>query len=513
MPLDDDDNPTAAPAAQPQNDSGAGDEAEDEGLFDMRLFASMFNKKGVASQAVRKGQKDFESHGTRAQENALETSRQVIEEVLSYSRVHRDAWSKGWYFPDYWPETLQAAEAGDASGLARPEYLREFLAETGPMYAKERVVVVEDLKGPQAKSMGRVVRGLKAPRPAVGKLWLLPEEALFLVERGSLDLWWPYRELGDILPPPESKAAEEHVHDAGQTEDADGKADDEFKTGVPLSLQAAYALFIGMDGERGKITLPKYQVYSHLRRLGYYVQRAPPPAADPAPQPQPARRSLWQWLVSLLDRPAPAPPPCGPLVRPGVYRQYSLVYKQLELLARYQPSPAAQEPVAPADPYKVHWHVWKPSKHPSLRVTELPPPDIRIAVADARDDAVPSFEEVSALLDSAPYDPPDPKTMGGPGRLYQRLRHGYRNVLVAVVDRGLVNFMRLGQAAFGEERLYERFDNRGGFRGGKRGGGVDGAGAAQGGGGAAGDGRNAGSVVALREWTASTGYPDQRVQK
>ncbi|GJD01603.1 tRNA splicing endonuclease subunit [Colletotrichum higginsianum IMI 349063] len=475
MPLDDDDNPTAAPAVQLQNDSGAGDEAEDEGLFDMRLFASMFNKKGVSSQAVRKGQKDFESHGTRAQENALETSRQVIEEVLSYSRVHRDTWSKGWYFPDYWPETLQAVEDGDTSGLARPEYLQEFLAETGPIYAKERVAVVEEMKGPQAKSMGRVIRGLKAPRPAVGKLWLLPEEALFLVERGSLDLWWPFRELGEILPPPESKVAEGTVHDAEQTkadsgEEADEGSDDEFDAGVPLSLQAAYALFIGMDGERGKITLPKYQVYSHLRRLGYYVQRAPPDATNLVPQPQPAGKSLWQWLVSLLDRPAPTPPPYGPLVRPGVYRQYSLIYKQLELLVRYQPTAAPQEQVAPEGAYKVHWHVWKPSKHPNLRVTDLPPPDIRIAVADARDDPVPSFEEVSALLDSTPYDPPDLNTMGGPGRLYQRLRHGYRNVLIAVVDRGLVNFMRFGQAAFGEERLYERFDNRGGFRGGKRGG-------------------------------------------
>ncbi|KAK2000216.1 hypothetical protein LX36DRAFT_529127, partial [Colletotrichum falcatum] len=463
MPLDDDDNPMAAPAAQPQNDSSAGDEAEDEGLFDMRLFASMFNKKGVASQAVRRGQKDFESHGTRAQEDALETSRRVIEDVLAYSRVHRDAWSKGWYFPDYWPGALRAIEEdGDASGLARPEYLREFLAETASMYARERVVVVEDLKGTQARSMGRVVRGFKAPRPAVGKLWLLPEEALFLVERGSLDLWWPFRELKDVLPPPpppppEDRAAGEHVHDAEQAKAGPEEgSDDEFETGVPLSLQAAYALLVGVDGERGKITLPKYQVYSHLRRLGYYVQRAPPDAADASPRPRPAKTSLWQWLVSLLDRRAPpAPPAYGPLVMPGVYRQYTLVYKQLELLARYRPSPAAQEPAAPRDPYKVHWHVWKPSKHPNLRVTDLPPPDIRIAVADARGDAVPSLEEVAALLDSTPYDPPDPKTTGGPGRLYQRLRHGHRNVLIAVVDRGLVNFMRFGQAAFGDELLYE----------------------------------------------------------
>ncbi|OLN92159.1 putative tRNA-splicing endonuclease subunit tsp-5 [Colletotrichum chlorophyti] len=457
MPLDDDDNPNAIPAAaQLNNESGAGDEAEDEGLFDMRLFASMFNKKGVASQAVRKGQKDFESHGTRAQENALETSRQVIEEVLSYTRVHRDAWSKGWYFPDYWLETLGAIEGGDTSGLAKPEYLAEFMTETRPLFAMERVVVVEELKGPQAKSLGRVVRGLKTPRPAVGKLWLLPEEALFLVERGSLELWWPFRELREILPPPESKAAEQFVHDAEKTDaPKDTDSDDGFDAGVPLSLQAAYSLFIGVDGERGKISLPKYQVYSHLKRLGYYVQRAPLDPVDQTPPPQPPRKSLWQWLVSLLDRPAPTPPPYGPLVRPGVYRRYSTVYKHLELLARYEPL-AAPADMEPNDPFKVHWHVWKPSKHPNLRVTDLPPPDIRIAVADARDTAVPSLEEISALLDTSPFDAPDPVAMGGPGKMYQRLRHGYRNVLVAVVDRGLVNFMRFGQAAFGEERLYER---------------------------------------------------------
>ncbi|KAJ0302223.1 hypothetical protein COL516b_007275 [Colletotrichum fioriniae] len=459
MPLDDDDNPTAAPAAaQLNNDSGAGDEAEDEGLFDMRLFASMFNKKGVASQAVRKGQKDFESHGTKAQENALETSRQVIEEVLGYTRVHRDTWSKGWYFPDYWPEIMEAIEDGDTSGLAKPEYLQEFMTETRPIYAKERVVVVEELKGPQARSMGRVIRGLKTPRPALGKLWLLPEEALFLVERGSLELWWPYRELKEILPPTEVKSAEE------QTDPEDAEPEDEFDIGVPLSLQAAYSFFIGLDGERGKISLPKYQVYSHLRRLGYYVQRVPPEHTESTPTPEAPRKSLWQWLVSLLQRPAAAPatpPPYGPLVKPGVYRQYSIVYKQLELLSRFQPSPAPQELKQADDPYKIHWHVWKPSKHPNLRVTDLPPPDIRIAVADARDDAIPDIEEISALLESTPFDPPDPVSMGGPGRLYQRLRHGYRNVLVAVVDRGLVNFMRFGQAAFGEEMLYERFDNRG----------------------------------------------------
>ncbi len=48
--------------------------------------------------------------------------------------------------------------------------------------------------------MGRVITGQPKDRPARGMEWLLPEEALFLVERGDLDLWWPTRNLEEPLP-------------------------------------------------------------------------------------------------------------------------------------------------------------------------------------------------------------------------------------------------------------------------------------------------------------------------
>ena len=44
-------------------------------------------------------------------------------------------------------------------------------------------------------------------RPVAGdedkrtRLWLLPEEALFLMERWSLDLWWPTRAIEELFPP------------------------------------------------------------------------------------------------------------------------------------------------------------------------------------------------------------------------------------------------------------------------------------------------------------------------
>jgi tRNA-splicing endonuclease subunit Sen54 len=77
---------------------------------------------------------------------------------------------------------------------------------------------------------------------------------------------------------------------------------------------------------------------------------------------------------------------------------------------------------------------------------------------------VPTLSEISDLFSSVPYDAPPEKfkTMN-----YQKLKHGYRNCILAVVDQGVTSFLRVGDAAFGEERLYERFDA---FKSGRRGG-------------------------------------------
>jgi hypothetical protein len=95
----------------------------------------------------------------------------------------------------------------------------------------------------------------------------------------------------------------------------------------------------------------------------------------------------------------------------------------------------------------------------------------RIAVVDAQDSMTPTLAELECLVDSTPWAPPD-LVWGGPARLYKRIKHGYRNVLVAVVDHGVINYMRYAEAAFGEELLFPRYDQRkdgGAKRGGKRG--------------------------------------------
>ncbi|KAI1076386.1 tRNA-splicing endonuclease subunit sen54 N-term-domain-containing protein [Whalleya microplaca] len=494
MPFDDEDPTPAAPLPSASSSGAAGQDAEDDvpsledaladETQDFRLFSSLLNKRQASSKTIRRGEKDFESHGTRAQESVLEASRSAMHEVLSHTRSHkpRDC-TRGWYFPDKWagaPAEQQERVGGErASGL----------------FAPDRVVALEtEVRGPLGQTTGRVVTGVEKHTPGWLKTWLLPEEALYLIERGSLDLWWPARGIEDIFP----------VKREGESESKDPAEQGfaEHELGVPLSLQAAYALFIGRDGERGKVTLEKYQVYANLRRLGYKVLRAAYIPLPPTPPHKSPPHTLWEWLFSLLnpsslpENPA-TPRPNGPLVKPGLYRSYNPIYAQLALIPPHKPTPtptphpSSSSGPPPEDPFRIHFHIWRSSS--AFTKTKPPPPDFRIAVVDARTSSVPTLEELTALLESTPWDPPDPPRDGpggdgGAGLMYRRLKHAWRNAVVAVVDCGLISYVRFGEMAFGEERLYEKVGTgRGGGKG-KRGG-RGGSGRGRGGAGAGGRGR------------------------
>ncbi|KAI6781792.1 tRNA-splicing endonuclease subunit tsp-like protein [Emericellopsis cladophorae] len=420
MAFDDDDSPSSTrPDAQPAT---AEEALEDEDVPDFKHFAAMFaSKKGVSSKAIRKGEKDFESHGTRAQDSALEASRSAMEDVLSYARVHRrDTWVRGWFFPDRLADSVEA----------------------------QRIVAVEHEKGSWVRDIGKVHKDAGD----FARLWLLPEEALYLVERGTLDLWWPDKAFEEIM----TKTSEK----------AEGYGPDDYDVGLPMSLEAAYAMLLGEEGDRGKVSMAKFQVYSHLKRGGFHILRAPADLPPPEPLRTPAAPTLWQWLVSLMPSRTTEPAGWGPLVRPGLYRAYKSIYQQLDITPRHKPVVRPTLAPEPQDPFNVFFHVWKSGGAPFSKKTP-PWPDFRIAVSDTSSSHVPTLEELDALwLSSAPYDP---STLEGPGRMYQRLRQGHRNILVAVVDRGLVNFIRFGEGAFGEEPLVPRFDAP--MRGGRKGGG------------------------------------------
>jgi tRNA-splicing endonuclease subunit Sen54 len=65
-------------------------------------------------------------------------------------------------------------------------------------HAESNMAYTNDAKGPLFKNMGKVFAGKEdplGPRLAgENRIWLLPEEAIYLLERGTIDIRWPVDE-------------------------------------------------------------------------------------------------------------------------------------------------------------------------------------------------------------------------------------------------------------------------------------------------------------------------------
>ena len=316
---------------------------------------------------------------------------------------------------------------------------------TAVYHPETNMAYVHNPKGVHFTKMGQVMSAKDDP---LGndewrgqRLWLLPEEMLYLLERGSMDVRWP------------------SLNDEGDS------------MGLPMSLQGAYAILIGdEDARAGALTLERYSVYSGLKRMGYTVLRAsswdsqgPPMRSDSFPPIAPQR--TWQagllssthWWKSLFANTTQdynAQQQLGPLVAPNLYRSYAEIYRRLAIIDHYDPA-CCTLPVEPSLPltdpcFRITYDVWKPGSQ-TYKKSAPGPPDFRIAVINARETAVPTLEQLSSLFESAPYHPPPENA-----QLYQKLKHGYKNTILAVVDQGVVSYLRVADAAFGREKLYER---------------------------------------------------------
>ena len=135
------------------------------------------------------------------------------------------------------------------------------------------------------------------------------------------------------------------------------------------------------------------------------------------------------------------------------------IYKLLQL--DLSGGPAASYP-APSDPFTITYDVYKPSA--TFRKSNPGSPDFRICVLDGRETSVPSLLQLAHLMSETGIDLPRPNA-----QLYNRLKHGKSHVILAIVDQGVVSYMRVSEAGFADERIYEG-RGRGSGRGGKRGG-------------------------------------------
>ena len=299
------------------------------------------------------------------------------------------------------------------------------------------------------------------------RLWLLPEEALYLLERGTLDIRWPATE--------EEAAAGE--------------------MGLPMSLQGGHAVFIGDEATHGgALTYERYSVFSALKRQGYTVLRAPSwngPGLPLNEKHYPSRTSdvgllhpsrLWKALFASTTASTNnngVSSDEDSLVSPGLYRNYNDIYRRLALID-FHDSSAARQPASPETPasdpaFRITYHVYKPGST-TYKKSDPGSPDFRLAVVNGRETPVPTLEQLSSLLETTPYDPPLEHV-----QLYGKLRWGYKNVVLAIVDQGVTSYLRIGDSVFGKERIYERASKGPGAKRGGRGGGRGGRGGRGGG--------------------------------
>ncbi|KAK7207268.1 tRNA-splicing endonuclease subunit sen54 N-term-domain-containing protein [Myxozyma melibiosi] len=362
----------------PQN--GRGGEHDDDGASDdeqqdWRLLAAY---SGASKKSLpKRGEKEYEPDGSHTDSSNLEQSRTAMYTALSGERKHTSkAHISGIWFPSL---------------------------------GKARVI---SARGPHFKAIGKA--------DSTGTIFLLPEETIYLVERGSMTL---YNSRGD----------------------------------TSISLQGCYGVCLKACGGH-----ERYLVYAYLKRLGFNIQRASTFDNEGVPE-LPVIERKWSWASfwsSIMERCmsfwsgasslfAKRIAPFGPVVHGGVWRSYSSIYRKLQIIP-YESHKNYTPPVAKTEvPFRVTYNIWKP--RPSFKKSAPGEPDFQIVVVNAAKEKMPSYSQLRALFTNVP-----PSARGGKGTENQRLKEGYRNVLIAVVDCGIISFVRLGDTSFGDETIYER---------------------------------------------------------
>ncbi|TRM61122.1 tRNA-splicing endonuclease subunit sen54 N-term-domain-containing protein [Schizophyllum amplum] len=356
--------PTTERETAPEDDEQASD--DEEGTQDWAKLAQAYSRS-AAPAIPKRGEKEFEpvaGGGSGLQKHVLERSRNAMFDILRTTRVIANK---------------SMSYAVWCSDIARAH-----------------VLVAH---GVHFSNMGH-----SAPRPYVDdegmqkvhkRLELLPEETIYLVERGALFCW------KDGAP----AVAVPGMEEAGAP---------------PMTVQQVYTELIGMEG----LTLEKLQVYAYLKRLGYVVTRAHAPDENyPMPTPpklssRAAGRGLFgmlgsgisRFLAFLWQRPFDWWNPLSINRWVGRIGGYAHVYRSLRFIPSghdIQLRPAdseKRERNKQASPYRVFFNIYKPMT--AFKKSSPPPPDYQVVVVNARTTLMPSLQEFADMFDLLPELPP-----------------------------------------------------------------------------------------------------------
>lgn len=394
----------------------------------------------------KRGEKDFEpktSGGSGLQKHVLDRARSAMLDALKATRTTA---SKSMSYAIWHPD-IARAHVTVARGI--------HFANMGHSVAR---------------SLGASANEAKLTK----RLELLPEEALYLVERGSMFCW-------------------KETTLATSPDFADME-------GAPMTVQQAFAEMIGTED----LTLEKYQVYAYLRRLGYVVTRTKPPSdaypvAAPFNLPDAPRQTflarLFATFTICIARFTDLFKAKFNWWRPIWFSQwlhhnlsYPSLYKSLRFLTSGNTAPLHVKRPSTPSPYQIFYNLYKPST--PFKKTSPPPPDFSVVVVNARTTPMPSLTELNDLFGILPELPPPaprkrqvapggpsapaannqsnnastsssfverlfawiyPPTKAAPAKRvnpFAVMKAGKKMVVIAAVDAGTISFFRFGQGAF-----------------------------------------------------------------
>ncbi|PPQ64161.1 hypothetical protein CVT24_008796 [Panaeolus cyanescens] len=444
-------------AEEPQDDQNSDDE---EGGLDWTKLLPASARPVIP----KRGEKEFEPRGaggTNLQQHVLDRSRSAMFETLKSQRtISSKSVSYGTWYPSLGRTHVTTARGIHFSNMG---------------HSAPRSVLGED-------GVSKVQKRLE----------LLPEEALYLIERGSLFCWY-------------DRGTEPRIPDLPKDVD-----------GTPMSVQQAFTEMIGRDG----LTLEKFQVYSYLKRLGYVVTRTDPPDSYyPIPSDTgetsthghinlPVFTSIYSFLTSSISnvlRIVMGSMNWWKPIRIGRLwcasnKSYASLYRSLRFMPAGHNIPLnTRQPSEPTSPYKLFFNLYKPST--PFKKSAPPPPDFQIVVVNARTTPMPTLQELTNLFDQVPESPlpaprprrnlqPEGKEKSSPSETpttplkadvkavsilqrfflwfspqtpkteptepvrrinpFMALKTGKKIVIIAAVDTGNISFFRFGQGEFTE---------------------------------------------------------------
>ncbi|CCH43287.1 putative tRNA-splicing endonuclease subunit [Wickerhamomyces ciferrii] len=254
------------------------------------------------------------------------------------------------------------------------------------------------------------------------KCWLRPEEFCYLAERGSIEPWFEDKDLA-------------------------------------MSIEACYAYCFDNDDE-----IDEYHVYSYLKRHGFIVMKNEEQRIIPKLQTiSPMKRvysQLLKWinyftlpnLITNLFGHKPYPFFQNLNFTSKKFTSYSQIYNSIKLIPfRSHSTPSTQpQPQSSSTQSKLipTFNIWKPS--PNFSKKSPPLPNFQILVQNVNKYKLPTLKQLHDLINSTNYQ----NKHHIDSDQSKRLKNGYGFVLIATVDYGIINIVKLSEADFGNENVW-----------------------------------------------------------